>query len=100
MSEILDDSLGVGDMSLSDYYRQQIRHDKILIVEIDKAICALSKSDGIQEYTIDTGQDRQTVKRCDIGALERTKSRLLREISLLLRALGGSGDWEQIVPGF
>ncbi len=100
MNAILKDSHGVGDLSLFGYYCQQIEHDKILVVEIDKAIFALSQTEGVQEYTIDTGQDRQTVRRCDIGTLERTKSRLLGEIGRLSRAVRGEGNWEQIVPGF
>ena len=100
MSMLLDDPHGVTKLDSYTYYETQLKNDKILLNQIDRAIAALSASDGIQEYTIYTGQDRQTVKRADIGTLIAQKQRLLAEINQLTEALYGSGRWSQVIPGY
>lgn len=100
MGMLLDDPHGVTKLDSYTYYETQLKNDKILLNQIDRAIAALSESDGIQEYTIDTGQDRQTVKRADIGTLIAQKQRLLAEINQLTEALYGSGRWSQVIPGY
>ena len=100
MSMLLDDPHGVTKLDSYTYYETQLKNDKILLNQIDRAIAAHSASDGIQEYTIDTGQDRQTVKRADIGTLIAQKQRLLAEINQLTEALYGSGRWSQVIPGY
>lgn len=100
MSMLLDDPHGVTKLDSYTYYETQLKNDKILLNQIDRAIAALSASDGIQEYTIDTGQDRQTVKRADIGTLIAQKQRLLAEINQLTESLYGSGRWSQVIPGY
>ena len=100
MGMLLDDPHGVTKLDSYTYYETQLKNDKILLNQIDRAIAALSASGGIQEYTIDTGQDRQTVKRADIGTLIAQKQRLLAEINQLTEALYGSGRWSQVIPGY
>lgn len=100
MGMLLDDPHGVTKLDSYTYYETQLKNDKILLNQIDRAIAALSANDGIQEYTIDTGQDRQTVKRADIGTLIAQKERLLAEIDQLTEALYGSGRWSQVIPGY
>ena len=100
MGMLLDDPDGIAGMEMRTYYETQLRNDKILLNQIDRAIVAVSAAEGIQEYTIDTGQDRQTVKRADIGTLISQKQRLLAEINQLTVALYGSNRWSQIIPGY
>lgn len=100
MGMLLDDPDGIAGMDMRTYYETQLRNDKILLNQIDRAIVAVSAADGIQEYTIDTGQDRQTVKRADIGSLIAQKQRLLAEINQLTEALYGSSRWSQVIPGY
>ena len=97
---LLDDPDGIAGMDMRTYYGTQLRNDKILLNQIDRAIVAVSAAEGIQEYTIDTGQDRQTVKRADIGSLISQKQRLLAEINQLTEALYGSSRWSQVIPGY
>ena len=56
MGMLLDDPDGIAGMDMRTYYETQLRNDKILLNQIDRAIVAVSAADGIQEYTIDTGQ--------------------------------------------
>lgn len=100
MGMLLDDPNGVAGLDTFTYYETQLKNDKILLNHIDRAIAALSATDGVQEYTIDTGQDRQTVKRSDIGSLISQKQRLLAEINQLTNALYGQSRWSQVVPGW
>ena len=65
--------------------------------EIEKAILFLTQktieAGGVQEYTIDTGQDRQTVKRADLSSLYVRQKELLSLIDMLesrLRPAGGA----------
>ena len=104
MGMLLEDPDGIAGMDMRTYYETQLRNDQLLLNQIDRAILVLMKrvqdSEGVGEYTIDTGQDRQTVKRADIGTLIAQKQRLLAEINRLTEALYGSGRWSQVIPGY
>lgn len=87
-----------------DLWTEQLANDRLILGEIDAAIAYFNSSegaDGIAEYTIDTGQDRQTVKRTDISNLMSWRSKLITEIAQLERSLGMNGcAARRIVPGF
>lgn len=87
-----------------DLWTEQLANDRLILGEIDAAIAYFNSSegaDGIAEYTIDTGQDRQTVKRTDISNLMSWRSKLIAEIAQLERSLGMNGcAARRIVPGF
>ena len=104
MSMLLEDSDGVGNMSLYDYYQNRIKNNKILIFRIDEAIDVLmsrtKSADGVGEYTIDTGQDKQTVKARDIPYLHTWRQHLIEDTNRLLRAVGREQNWVQVVPGY
>jgi hypothetical protein len=103
MGMLLDDPDGIGNLSSDEYWKKQLANDRILLVQIDKAINTLNASlvtnNGIAEYTIDTGQDKQIVKRSDLGTLYTWRKNLISEIAQLERSLGGSGGC-RIIPGF
>ena len=48
MGMLLDDPHGVTKLDSYTYYETQLKNDKILLNQIDRAIAALSASDGIQ----------------------------------------------------
>lgn len=87
-----------------DLWTEQLANNRLILGEIDAAIAYFNSpegADGIAEYTIDTGQDRQTVKRTDISNLMSWRSKLIAEIAQLERSLGMNGcAARRIVPGF
>ena len=87
-----------------DLWTEQLANDRLILGEIDAAIAYFNSpegADGIAEYTIDTGQDRQTVKRTDISNLMGWRSKLIAEIVQLERSLGMNGcAARRIFPGF
>lgn len=82
------------------FWTDELKNCRILLNKLDTAIAGLL-SDGIAEYTLDTGQDRQTVKRFDLPMLYARRDALLCQIQVLESRLqiGGSSA-RRIVPGF
>ena len=80
------------------FWNDELENSRILLLSVDKAIYALTTM-GIAEYTIDTGQDRQTVKRSDLSMLQSQRSELISLIATLESRLqiGGSRA-SQVVP--
>ncbi|EMB43608.1 hypothetical protein [Treponema denticola] len=79
------------------FWLDELENAKRLLHEIEKAILFLTQktieAGGVQEYTIDTGQDRQTVKRSDLSSLYVRQKELLSLIDMLesrLRPAGGA----------
>ena len=79
------------------FWLDELENAKRLLHEIEKAILFLTQktieAGGVQEYTIDTGQDRQTVKRADLSSLYVRQKELLSLIDMLesrLRSAGGA----------
>lgn len=103
MGMLLDDVNQVGEISGVEFWRNTLRNDKVLLDKINRAIVAFTSSsgaDGIVEYTIDTGQDRQTVKRTDLASLYARRDKLIEEINKIEAALNGGRRWSQVIPGF
>ena len=61
------------------------------IIALEDAILALS-SNTIQQYTLDTGQDRQVVTKADINRLQSTLDSLLNRYATLCARIDGSGS--------
>lgn len=103
MGMLLDDPNKVAGIGGVDFWVQTLQNDKILLDGINRAIVAFTSSsgaDGITEYTIDTGQDRQTVKRTDLASLYARRKELIDEINRIEDALNGPSRWSQVVPGY
>lgn len=103
MGMLLEDVNHVGEISGIEFWENTLRNDKVLLDGINRAIVAFTSSsgaDGIVEYTIDTGQDRQTVKRTDLASLYARRDKLIAEINKIESALRGGRRWSQIIPGF
>ena len=62
------------------FWKNELNNARRLLYEIEKAILYFTQealgSGGVQEYTIDTGQDRQTVKRSDLSSLYVRQKRI------------------------
>lgn len=52
-----------------EFLQARITATKALIVAYEDALTALSAANGVQQYSLDTGQSRQTVTRADIPKL-------------------------------
>ena len=79
-----------------EFWRDELQNARTLLVKVEQAIFALSS--GVQEYTIDTGQTRQTVKRSDLDQLRAQRNDLLGQIAALESRLGISPRSPQVVP--
>lgn len=90
--------------SQDQFWQDELDNAKILLVQIEKAIHALTSdlgaSGGVQSYTLNTGQDSQTVTRADVSQLMAKRNELQKNIYDLERMLGLHGAARVIVPGF
>lgn len=103
MGMLLEDPNKVSQVGGREFWEITLRNDKILLDGINRAIVAFTSSTGansIQEYTIDTGQDRQTVKRTDLASLYARRESLINEINKIQKALSGDNGLRQVIPGF
>lgn len=86
------------------FWQDELDNAKILLVEVEKAILALTTdlgtSGGVQSYTLNTGQDSQTVTRADVSQLYAKRESLIKNINDLERMLGLHGAARVIVPGY
>jgi hypothetical protein len=71
----------------SQYWTDELENSRILLFELDKAILALSKKE-IRQYSINTGQDQQSVTRLDLPQLYDRRAALIQQIDDLENMLG------------
>ena len=71
------------------FIQDRITATKAQIVAYENAATALAA--GVQSYTLDTGQSRQTVTKLDISALQKTIDSLYNRCATLEARLNGSG---------
>jgi hypothetical protein len=83
------------------FWEDQLKNSRVLLFELDKAILALERQE-IESYTINTGQDVQTVKRQNLPELIRQREALLRQIQSIQAALeilsSAGNNLIQVVP--
>ena len=84
------------------FWEDELNNTRRLLYEIEKAILYFTQealsSGGVQEYTIDTGQDRQTVKRSDLSSLYIRQKELLNTISILETRVRPTGGAVRVQP--
>lgn len=73
-----------------DFIVQRITATKALIVAYEDALTALGNDGGIQSYTIDTQQTRQTVTQADIPRLNDLVTSLYNRLATLEARLNGT----------
>lgn len=73
----------------SDFIQARINATKNQIVAYEDAATALSS--GVQSYTLDTGQTRQTVTKLDLSNIQNTLDSLYNRYATLEARLNGSG---------
>lgn len=74
----------------ADFLQQRITSIQAQIVAYENAIIALA-SGGIQSYTIDTGQSRQTVTKLDLKNLNDVLNSLMNQLAIYEARLTGNG---------
>ena len=84
------------------FWEDELNNARRLLYEIEKAHLYFTQealsSGGVQEYTIDTGQDRQTVKRSDLSSLYIRHKELLNIISILETRVRPAGGAVRVQP--
>jgi hypothetical protein len=70
---------------------ERITKTKAIIVAIEDAVLALSGANGVQSYTLDTGQGRQTVTRESVSALQGQLDSLYNRVATLEARATGCG---------
>jgi cytolysin (calcineurin-like family phosphatase) len=74
----------------ADFIRERIAATKVAIVAYEDAIMALCSSDGVQSYSLNTGQTQQSVTRFDIANLGRALDGLYNRLATLEARLNGA----------
>lgn len=72
------------------FLQARIDATKAQIIAYEDAATALA-SGGVQSYTLDTGQSRQTTTRLDLDNLQKTIDSLYNRLATLEARLNGSG---------
>ena len=72
------------------FLQERIDATKAQIVAYEDAVTALVGG-GVQSYTLDTGQSRQTATRLDLGALQKHIDALYNRLATLQARRNGSG---------
>lgn len=84
------------------FWKDELNNTRRLLYEIEKAILYFTQQSiaagGVQEYTIDTGQDRQTVKRSDLSSLYMRQKELLNQIAILESRVRSTGGAMRVLP--
>lgn len=73
------------------FLEARITATKALIEAWEDALTFFAANNGIQTYTIDTGQSRQVVTRSDIGTINRIIDSLMNRLATLEARLNGTG---------
>jgi hypothetical protein len=71
------------------FIQERIDATKAQIVAYEDAATALAS--GVQSYTLDTGQSRQTVTKLDMRGIQLTLDQLYNRCATLEARLNGSG---------
>ena len=81
-----------------EFLTGRITATKSLIIAYEDALTAIGAAGGVQSYTLDTGQSRQTVTRADIPELNKMLDALYSRCATLEARL--TGGTVTVVPGW
>ena len=71
----------------NQFWKDELDNSRILLYELNQAIYTLTQKE-IRQYTINTGQDSQTVSRQDLPQLYIRREALIKQIADLEAKLG------------
>ena len=86
------------DCDDSAFLQQRLTACEAAITAYETALAAFAVG-GVQSYTMDTGQTRQTVTKANLTEIRRMRAELMNERAIL-RAQLGRGGHTHVVPGF
>lgn len=89
--------MGCCDNIDSAWLQERIDKTKAMIVAYEDAILALS-TDNVFQYSLDTGQTRQTVTKQQLGSLRLQLDQLENRLATLQARLCGGSTY--VKPGF
>lgn len=72
-----------------EFLAERVTVTKALIVAYEDAVAALAVANGVQSYTLDTGQSKQTVTRADVPNLNTMLASLYNRLATLEARLTG-----------
>lgn len=75
----------------ANFLQERIEATKALIIAYEDAILNLT-TNGVQSYTLDTGQSRQTVTKNDVNSLNSALNGLYNRLATMETRLNGSGN--------
>ena len=84
-------------MSCNFDSQQLTKLEKVIAAYMD-ALLFFALSNGVEEYTLNTGQGSQRVKRSDVNQMETTMARLTIQRDVFYSRVYGTGA-VQITPG-
>ena len=76
------------------YWKERIATLKSMVSSYDDALLAFATKN-IQSYTLDTGQNRQTVQRAEVSSLKNVRAHLLSELDSLMARTGDAHSYHR-----
>lgn len=76
---------------MSTFLQNRVTTLQTLIIAYEAALLALGTSNGVQSYTLNTGETDQRVTRYDIPQLQVTIDGMYNQLAVLEARLTGSG---------
>lgn len=73
-----------------EFIQQRITATELLIVAYEDALAAFAADGGIQSYSLDTGQSKQTVARAQIASIRILLDGLYNRVATLQARLSGA----------
>lgn len=78
-------------MAISKAFLQsRITNTEAIIIALEAALLAFATNTGLQSYTLDTGQTRQTVTRYDISSMKNTLNSQYNLLAVLCARRNGA----------
>ena len=78
-------------MATDSHFADKLVRLKAIDIAIDAMLLAFTASKGLQEYTLDTGQARQEVRRADLTQWRLYQSSVVGQIATLEARTCGTG---------
>ena len=78
-------------MATDTHFVDKLARLKAIDIAIDEMLLAFTASKGLQEYTLDTGQARQEVRRADLTQWRLYQKNVIGQITTLEARTCGTG---------
>lgn len=96
---LINDSHTTLDDTYLESWEDQLKNLRILLYEIQKGILTIIQQ-GHSQYSLNTGQSEQTVRRLSLSELKDMQIDVINQIDELEKLLGVRENVRQICPGW